>query len=86
MSMLITLGSCGIGLVWGWLLGSFEGHLRKASLSVPLLAGASLILGGSFVVLYGWVPVIFAGIAAGGAVLLHLGWRQELRRRTSETP
>lgn len=80
--MLITLlGSVGIGLVWGWLLGNLEGRVRR-----PLVVGwstslATLLLA-TLVLMFTdrralW---LFLG-AAALSLLLHLAWRQELRRR-----
>jgi hypothetical protein len=80
--MLITLlGSVGIGLVWGWLLGSLGGRIRR-----PLVVGWSTSLA---TLLAAAVTLMFAdrrGLwfflgATALSLLLHLAWRQELRRR-----
>lgn len=83
MSILPSLGACGIGLVWGWLLGSLDGQVRHIASSILSLAGATLVLGGSVVVLYGWSLALLTAVAAGVTLIFHLGWRQELRRRRS---
>lgn len=80
--MLITLlGSAGLGLVWGWLLGSLGGRVRRRQLVGLSASAATLVV--SAVVL--WLAdaralALFLG-AATLALLLHLGWRQDLRRR-----
>lgn len=80
--MLITwLGSVGIGLVWGWLLGSLGGRVQR-----PQLIGWATSLA---TILAAFVVLMFAdrrGLwfflgATALSLLLHLAWRQELRRR-----
>lgn len=80
--MLITLiGSIGMGLVWGWLLGSLGGRVWR-----PQLVGWSTSLATALVA---FVVLMFAdrrGLwfflgATALSLLLHLAWRQELRRR-----
>jgi len=80
--MNITLiGSVGFGLVWGWLLGSLGGRVQRPQL-VGWSAGAATLVVAAVVRWYTdrrslW---FFLG-AAGLSLLLHLGWREELRRR-----
>lgn len=80
--MLITwLGSVGIGLVWGWLLGSLGGRVRRPQLVGWSASAATLLV--AVVVRWfadGRALWLFVG-AAALSLLLHLGWRQELRRR-----
>jgi hypothetical protein len=80
--MLITLlGSVSFGLVWGWLLGSLGGRVRRPQL-VGWAASAATVLT-AFVVRWfadGRGLALFLG-ALVLSLLLHLGWRDELRRR-----
>lgn len=80
--MLITsLGGAGFGLVWGWLMGGLEGHVQRP-LRAWLLAGAATLLLSAeiFWLADGWTVALFL-IAALIALLLHVGWRRNLRQR-----
>ena len=77
MPLLAGLGSTGIGLVWGWMLGWLEPVCHRPR-TVSAAAAASLLLAGSawfFAHLAG--AVAFAAGAAA-ALLCHLA---ALRRR-----
>lgn len=80
--MLITwLGSVGLGLVWGWLLGSLGGRVRR-----PLLVGwstslATLLVATLVLMITDRRELWFFLGATALSLLLHLAWRQELRRR-----
>ena len=81
MSPVIALGSVGIGMVWGWLLGSFAGRVRHpfrtgiaAGLATAAVAGGCFLLAGSRP-----LPLLLGATAL--AALLHAGWRQQLARR-----
>jgi hypothetical protein len=80
--MLITmLGSASTGLGWGWLMGSLGGRVHRPLLDGLALSAATLLLAIEVFVLVDWRALaLFLG-AAGLALLLHLGWRRELRDR-----
>jgi hypothetical protein len=80
--MLITmLGSIGLGLVWGWLMGSLSGRGRRLLLNGLALSTATLVFAIEVFLLAGWrALVIFLG-AAASALFLRVLWRRELRKR-----
>jgi hypothetical protein len=73
-----ALGSIGIGLVWGWLIGSLR--LRQTSLwrSVPLVGLSSLFLALLVVYFLDWYGLAYFAGALMLAALLHVGWRRQL--------
>lgn len=82
--MLITLlGSIAIGLVWGWLIGRSGDRPRRKILNVLTVSGATLSLAGLVYWFGGWQGTIFFLGSTTLALLLHLGWRRDLRRRFS---
>jgi biotin transporter BioY len=80
--MLITmLGSIGLGLVWGWLMGSLSGQGRRLLRNGLALSTATLAFAIEVFLLAGWRPLaLFLG-AAASALFLHVLWRRELCRR-----
>lgn len=75
------LGSIGLGLTWGWLVGHRVGVLRYAWRSLLVLTGTTVI-----VLMYVWSMTDRRGVLffVGGlvcAALIHLGWRHYLRMR-----
>lgn len=80
--LLSTLGSSGIGLVWGWLVGAVDEPLRRPIRNVLAITAATLAISGFLLWRAGWQALPFFGGAALLAFLLHLGWRQELRTRS----
>lgn len=85
--MLITqLGSIGIGMVWGWLLGSLEGRVRQHQL-VGWATSLATLLASTVVFLFTDKRGLWFFLGATAlSLLLHLAWRQELRRRFGESP
>jgi hypothetical protein len=82
--MVITLlGSIGIGLVWGWLIGPFGDHPRRKLLNGLTVSAATLSLATLVYWFAGWQGTVFFLGLTTLAFLLHLGWRHELRRRFS---
>jgi len=73
------LGTIGLGLVWGWLIGRvvYGQPLRN----VPYLIGATLILGAEVLVFIDWRAVLVFFGATGFALLFHSQWRRELREQ-----
>jgi hypothetical protein len=80
--MLITLlGSVGIGLVWGWLLGNLGGRVRRPQL-VGWSTSLATLLVATLVLMFTDRRALWFFLGATAlSLLLHLAWRQELRRR-----
>lgn len=82
--MSITLlGSIGIGLVWGWLIGPFGDRPRRKFFNVLAVSAATLLLAGLVYWVAEWQQAVFFLGFTALAFLVHLSWRQELRRRFS---
>ena len=76
-----ALGSAGLGLVWGWLVGRLDWPLHRQGPRVFALLGATLLLAGQVLVLAGWLALLLYFTAAWLGGLLHLRWRHDLRVR-----
>ena len=80
--MLITmLGSMGLGLVWGWLMGSLSGRGGRLLLNGLALSTATLVFAIEVFLLAGWRALALFLVAAASTLLLHVLWRRELRKR-----
>jgi hypothetical protein len=79
--LIVELGSIGLGLVWGWLIGSLQEQVRKPGWTILAVGGATLGLATEVLLLAGGVMVVLFMAATGLALLLHLGWRQDLHDR-----
>ncbi len=70
-----------MGLVWGWLLGSLGGRVRRPQV-VGWSASSATLLSAAVVQMFGGWPGVWLFLGATAlALLLHLGWRRELRDR-----
>ncbi len=72
------IGSIGIGLVWGWLVGTLEGRVKRSLRGTIGAAASTLAVA---VTIYGfeaWRGLAGFLIAAGVALLVHLSWRRSL--------
>ena len=79
--LITTLGSIGLGLVWGWLMGSLSGRGGRLLLNGLALSTATLVIAIEVFLLAGWRALTpFLG-AAAFTLLLHVLWRRELRKR-----
>ena len=79
--LLPTLGSVGMGLVWGWLVGSPAGRMRRLYRTIPAVALATSAISAHVLWVLGWRGLAgFLG-AALAAFLLRVGWLRELRHR-----
>jgi peptidoglycan/LPS O-acetylase OafA/YrhL len=84
--LIATLGSIGLGLVWGWMLGMLGGRHRASDRRWPvrnvlILGAASLLLAAQVFLLANWQALALFGGAAAVALLFHLGWLRHLRAR-----
>jgi len=83
--VLRALGGVGIGLVWGWLVGSLS--YRAVSLWRAILLIVLSTAGLSLLVLYflTWRNLVSFLIAVLLASLVHVGWRQQLAESLSQS-
>lgn len=79
--LIVALGTIGLGLVWGWLIGNLQEQVRKPWRTVLTVGGATLTFAAEVLLLASEVMVVLFIAAAGLALLLHLGWRQDLHNR-----
>jgi hypothetical protein len=80
--MWITLlGSVGIGLVFGWLIGRFDGSPHRKLINTLAVNAATLSIAGLVFWFAGWPGTLFFLAGAILAFLLRLGWQRQLRRR-----
>lgn len=79
--MLVTLGSIGFGLVFGWLLGLYDIRPEKMPAAVTSLTGASVAGAAVTAWLGGLSAATPFSIATLAALWVHSQWRSELRKR-----
>lgn len=83
---MVYMGSIGLGLVWGWLIGFLEGRILRPGLVIVTSTISTLILAAEVYWLAGLraTPTFLIGIGLG--LFLHSQWRRELRgRRQTES-
>jgi hypothetical protein len=75
------LGSAGMGLMWGWLVGIVGDMSRHGPLHRLVLVGATLLFALEVLLFTEWQALaLFLGATALSWVL-HTQWQRELRRR-----
>lgn len=80
------LGSIGLGLVWGWLIGFLEGRILRPGVVIVASTISTLVLTVEVYWLAGLRATPFFLIGAGVVLFLHSQWRRELRwRRQTES-
>ena len=79
--MLVTLGSIGFGLVFGWLLGFYDIRPEKQPAAIASLSGASVLGAGVTAWLGGLSAATPFSVATLAALWVHTQWRSELRKR-----
>lgn len=79
--MLVTLGSIGFGLVFGWLLGLYDVRPEKLPTVITSLFGASVVAASVTTWLGGLSATAPFSVAALVALWVHTQWRSELRKR-----
>lgn len=82
---MLSMGSAGLGLVWGWLLVLVW---REAPGKRPLRTTAALFLATALIswqlyLFANWPQMIVFGVTAVIAFSIHLAWRTRLRNETS---
>ena len=81
VAVITTIGSAAVGVTWGWLLGMAEGNVRRPLRTFAALALATALLGAEVLVLANGKQLAAFGAAGFVTMLLHIGWRRDLRRR-----
>ena len=79
--MLVTLGSIGFGLVFGWLLGFYDVKSERLPAAIASLSSASVVGAGVTTWLGGLSATAPFSVAALAALWVHTQWRSELRKR-----
>lgn len=82
--MLITsVGSAGVGLVWGWLMEQSVNQTRIQSFTKAVQGVGAVLLLIQMYLLADWLsPLVFI-LAALLSLIIHLGWLRWLRSRSS---
>lgn len=80
VAVITTIGSAAVGATWGWLLGTTEGNVRRPLRTFTALTSATALVVAEVLVLAGGKQVAAFGAAAFVTLLLHIGWRRDLRR------
>jgi hypothetical protein len=75
------LGSIGLGLVWGWLIGFLDSPILRPGLVVVASTISTVILTGEVYWFAGLRTTPTFLIAVGLGLFLHSRWRREFRRR-----
>ncbi len=80
---LVIVGAVGIGAVWGWCLGFWNGwgRGRRVWLNGAVSALATLPFALLNQILGGWTPVLAFVIVTLLALIFHLSWLARLRAR-----
>ena len=73
-----TMGSMGLGLVWGWLMGSFKGREVRPLRAIPIIALTALLVSAQVLWLLDWIRVSFFFGAMLFAFVVHIEWRRQL--------
>ncbi len=82
--MVITsIGSVGIGLMWGWLLILFggRGHAKRPWRNILALGLATMLLALQLFLYSSWQTVLIFLVAAILSFAIHLAWHRALRSR-----
>jgi hypothetical protein len=81
---MVFLGAVGLGAVWGWILGFWNGwgRGRRVWLNATVSALATLPLAALSQVFGGWRGVLAFAIAAVLALIFHLAWLARLRAQS----
>jgi positive regulator of sigma E activity len=73
-----TLGSTGLGLVWGWLIGSLKRRVYRLRKTIPLVLLATMVISAQVLWFLDWVRLLFFFGAALFAFFIHVEWRRKL--------
>lgn len=78
--LLSLLGSIGLGMVWGWLLGKIAFFSSQSISQLLILVASTLLVGGEVYFFLDWQAV--AAFSVGGIItlLLHYLWLKQLSK------
>jgi hypothetical protein len=77
---LTVIGSVGMGLVWGWLLVLVGWRAPRPFITIPALGLATLLTTLSLFLFTTWPTPLYFLAAALLTLIIHVSWRQELRK------
>ncbi len=72
-------GGMGIGLVWGWLIGSLEGRIKNPRLTIPVVIIAILVVSLEIFWFLSWSVTVLFWVSLLSTLAIHLFWRKRLR-------
>jgi len=81
MEILSSLGSTGLGLVWGWLVGGFRTPMAHPVRTTLILTTATLAPALLIFRLAGFVPMLLFFAAVGAAAVSRYSWHRRLTER-----
>ncbi len=79
--ILNLMGIIGLGIVWGWYLGTFTGRVHHLSFTVPALFSASLAVSAYLFWSSRISGLTLLAISVLVAMIIHMLWRRELQKR-----
>jgi hypothetical protein len=79
--VLNLFGIVGIGIVWGWYLGAFIGHMHTPLNTVPALVAASLVVSACILWYSGITGLVLLMVSALAALIIRVLWHRELQMR-----
>jgi hypothetical protein len=74
-------GSAGMGLLWGWVTGSFEGRISHTAWTVSALLAATVAIALASLLLSGPYGLAAFLVSSVCATVVHISWRRSLRQR-----
>ena len=77
-SLMGMLGSAGLGLVWGWMIGSFSWSVKRPRRNFLSFFFATVAISAEVVLFSGWVGLSFFTGAALPAFFARIEWRRKL--------
>jgi hypothetical protein len=84
VAVITTVGSAALGMTWGWLLGMAECNVRQPFKTFSALVFATLLVAAEVLVLASAKQIAAFAAAALVTLLLHIGWRRDLRLDTDQ--
>jgi hypothetical protein len=79
--VLSIIGTAGIGVVWGWLIGLLEGRIFRPQRTIPILFIATFLIFLEILLIEGAVSSVLFWGAMAFSLILHVVWRRKIRRQ-----